>query len=74
LHTLHLMTKLCPKQFGLFKITKKLSLVTYRLALLTTWKLHNASYMVVLTPYQKTPIYRINYLLLISELIKGELK
>lgn len=72
LHTTHPTLKLRLKQFGSFEIIKELSLVTYRLTLSVTWRLHNVFHMVILFPYKKIAIHGTNYPKLTPELIKRE--
>jgi len=72
LHTSHPTHKLRPKQFGLFEVTEELSLVTYRLDLPPTWKLHNAFHASLLHPYHETREHGGNQVPPAPELIEGE--
>jgi hypothetical protein len=72
LHTSHLTHKLHPKQFGPFEVMESLSLVTYRLDLPLTWKLHNAFHVSLLTPYRETLEHGVNYPMPAPELIDRE--
>jgi hypothetical protein len=49
------------KQEGPFKIKEVLGLVTYRLKLPTTWKIHNVFHAVLLKPYVETEVHGENF-------------
>ena len=49
--------KMKPKQEGPFVITKVLGLVTYRLKLPTSWRIHNVFHTMLLKPYRENEIY-----------------
>ncbi|TFY83392.1 hypothetical protein EWM64_g622 [Hericium alpestre] len=54
LKTSHLATKLAPKHYGPFSITKVLGPVTFALALLPTWKIHSVFHASYLSPFHTT--------------------
>ena len=64
--------KMTPKREGPFEIKEVLGPVTYQLKLLTTWKVHNMFYAVLLKPYQGNKIYGENFPTLPLEIINGE--
>ena len=47
----HPSTKLVPRRYGPFTITKAISPVVFRLKLPSTWKIHNMFHASLLTPY-----------------------
>ena len=49
--------KIKPKREGPFPITEVLGLITYRLALPATWKIHNIFHTILLTPYKQTDVH-----------------
>ena len=61
-----------PKQEGRFDITKVLGPVTYRLKLLTSWRIHNVFHETLLKPYRENEIYRENFTEPPPELVEGE--
>jgi len=61
LKTTHPVTKLHPKQYGPFIVTKKISHVAYQVNLLPTWKIHNAFHASLLSPYQEMLEYGQNF-------------
>jgi transposase InsO family protein len=72
LHTTHPTHKLRAKHFGPFKITEVLSLVTYRLALPPSWKIHNAFHAAVLHPYKETGFHGPNFTEPPPDLVQGQ--
>ena len=61
----HPTTKLAPKRFGPFKISRVLSPMVYQLILLAQQKqkrIHNVFHASLLTPYHETEAHRANYL------------
>ncbi len=52
--------KIAPKRLGPFKITKVLSLLTYKLDLPEDWKIHNLFHATFLTNYSENDIHRPN--------------
>ena len=55
------MTKLNPKWYGPFVITKEISPVAYQLDLPPAWRIHNVFHCSLLSPYRETPSYRPNF-------------
>ena len=53
--------KLAPRCYGPFKITKVISLVTYRLELPFQWMIHPMFHAALLTPYIEMPKHGENY-------------
>ena len=49
--------KIKPKREGPFPITEVLSLITYRLALPPSWKIHNVFHAILLTPCKQTDVH-----------------
>ena len=68
----HQTTKLAPKRYGPFKITKQVNPVTYQLTLPTTWQIHPVFHASLLSPYQETNAHRLNHSRLPPDLIGGE--
>ena len=68
----HQSTKLAPKRYGPFTITKQINLVTYQLTLPTTWQIHPVFHASLLSPYQETNAHRPNYSRPPPDLISGE--
>jgi hypothetical protein len=66
------LKKMAPKQEGPFKIEEVLGLVTYRLKLPTTWKIHNIFHAVLLKPYVETEVHGENFSRPIPEILDGE--
>jgi hypothetical protein len=64
--------KLAPRQYGLFKITTKISDVAYKLELPKTWKIHDVFHASLLTPYKEMEKHGPNFLEPPPELIEGE--
>ena len=65
-------TKLAPKRYGPFTITKQINLVTYQLTLPTTWQIHPVFHASLLSPYRETNAHRLNYSRPPPDLIGGE--
>ncbi len=64
--------KLTPKRLGPFKITKEISLVAYRLALPTNWRIHNVFHASLLNPYHETNTHGPNFTRPPPDLVEGE--
>ena len=64
--------KITPKREGPFEIEEVLGPVTYRLKLLTTWKIHNIFHATLLQPYIENKIYGNNYPRPLPESLEGE--
>ena len=72
LKTTHPVTKLHPKQYGPFTVTKKISHVTYQVDLPPSWKIHNAFHASLLSPYRETLEHGQNFTEPPPDLIDGE--
>ena len=68
----HQSTKLAPKRYGPFMITKQINLVTYQLTLPATWQIHPVFHASLLSPYIETDAHRPNYSRPPPDLIGGE--
>ena len=66
------MAKLAPQRYGPFPIDKKLSPVTYRLALPPTMKSHPVFHVDLLTRYRETAAHGPNYEKPPPNIIDGE--
>ncbi len=65
-------TKLAPKRYGPFEITKEISPVAYQLRLPTAWNIHNVFHASLLSPYRETNAHGPNYSRPPPDLIEGE--
>src|SRR5579863_7901627 len=72
LKTTHPVTKLHPKQYGPFTVTKKISHVTYQVDLPPSWKIHNAFHASLLSPYRETLEHGQSFTEPPPDLIDGE--
>jgi hypothetical protein len=63
--------KMAPKREGPFEI-EVLGLVTYRLKLPNTWKIHNVFHAVLLKPYVETEVHGENFSQPILDILDGE--
>src|SRR6266850_865974 len=68
----HQKTKLNPKRYGPFKITKAISSVAYQLQLPSSWKIHPVFHASLLSPYSETPSHGPNFSRPPPDLIDGE--
>ena len=68
----HQSTKLAPKRYGPFTITKQINLVTYQLTLPTTWQIHPVFHASLLSPYWEINAHGPNYSRPPPDLISGE--
>ncbi len=68
----HPTTKLAPKRYGPFPITKVLGPVTYQLRLPEQWNIHPVFHVDLLTPYKETEFHGRNFERPLSDLINGE--
>jgi Chromo (CHRromatin Organisation MOdifier) domain len=64
--------KMAPKREGPFEIEEVLGLVTYRLKLPTTWKIHNVFHAMLLKPYVETEVHGENFSRPIPDILDGE--
>ena len=68
----HQSTKLAPKRYGPFTITKQINPVTYQLILPATWQIHPVFHASLLSPYVETDAHGPNYSRPPPDLIGGE--
>ena len=68
----HQSTKLAPKRYRPFTITKQINPVTYQLILPTTWQIHPVFHASLLSPYVETDAHGPNYSRPPPDLIGGE--
>jgi hypothetical protein len=68
----HQATKLNPKHYGPFRVTKEISPVAYQLQLPPSWNIHLIFHASLLSPYCKTPSHGPNFSQLPPDLINGE--
>jgi hypothetical protein len=68
----HPTTKLAPKQYGPFTITKIISPVVYQLELPGHWAIHNVFHASLLTPYKEMEEHGTNYIQPPPDVIEGE--
>ena len=61
LHLNYPSRKLAPKWQGPFEISQVLSLLTYHLCLLPTWKIHNVFHSTLLSSYKETEAHGPNF-------------
>ena len=61
-----------PNREGPFFITEVLGLVTYRLQLLATWRIHDVFHATLLQPYKENGIYGENFVKPPPELEEGK--
>ena len=72
LHTTHPSSKLAPRCYGPFTITRVVSRTSYQLKLPPQWKLHNVFHATLLTPYKETTLNCQSYQEPAPELIDGQ--
>src|SRR5216684_5869850 len=65
-------TKLAPKHYGPFEITREVSPVAYQLCLPAAWNIHDIFHTLLLSPYHEMTAHGPNYLRPPPDLIKGE--
>ena len=68
----HQSTKLAPKCYGPFVITKEISPVVYQIELPTSWGIHNVFHASLLSPYHETTAFGPNFSRPPPDLIGGE--
>ena len=68
----HQKTKLLPKRYGPFTITKEISPVAYQIRLPPSWNIHNVFHASLLSPYHETTTHGPNFSQPPPDLIKGE--
>ena len=57
----HSSKKLAAKRYGPFTVTRVISPVVYRLALLSSWKIFDTFHASLLSPYKETPEHGTNF-------------
>ncbi len=72
LHLPYQATKLAPKCYGPFEITREVSPVAYQLRLPVAWNIHNVFHASLLFPYRETDAHGPNYSRPPPDLIEGE--
>src|SRR5258708_9185745 len=72
LHLPYQATKLAPKRYGPFEITKEISPVAYQLCLPIGWNIHNIFHALLLSPYCEMTAHGPNYSRPPPDLIEGE--
>ena len=72
LNTTHPSSKLAPRRYGPFSITRVVSQMSYQLKLLTQWKLHDVFHATLLTPYRETTLNGQSYQEPAPDLINGQ--
>ncbi len=72
LHLPYQATKLAPKCYGPFEITKEISPVAHQLYLPAAWNIHNVFHASLLSPYHKMLTHGPNYSRSPLDLIEGE--
>ena len=72
LNTTHPSSKLAPRRYGPFPITRVISRTSYQLKLPTQWKLHNVFHATLLTPYKETTLNGQSYQEPTPDLINGQ--
>src|SRR5258708_2755005 len=65
-------TKLAPKHYGPFEITREISPVAYQLCLPIAWNIHDVFHASLLSPYRETDAHGLNYSSPPPDLIEGE--
>jgi hypothetical protein len=72
LKTTHPTAKLTAKCYGPFIITEAILDMVFKLKIPQTWKIHDMSYMTLLTPYTKMAIHGLNYVEPSPDIIEGK--
>ena len=72
LHTTHPSSKLAPRRYGPFTITRVVSRTSYQLKLPPQWKLHDVFHATLLTPYKETALNGQTYQEPAPDLIDGQ--
>ena len=74
LNTTHRSSKLAPRRYGPFPITRVVSRTSYQLKLPPQWKLHDVFHATLLTPYKETALNGQSYQEPTPDLINGQLE
>ena len=61
LTTTHPSSKLAPRRYGPFPITRAVSCTSYQLKLPPQWKIHDVFHATLLTPYKETTLNGQSY-------------
>ena len=72
LTTTHPSSKLAPRRYGPFPITRVVSRTSYQLGLPPQWKIHNVFHATLLTPYKETTLNGQSYQEPVPDLINGQ--
>ena len=72
LHTTHPSSKLAPRRYGPFTVTRAVSRTSYQLKLPPQWKLHDIFHATLLTPYKETTLNGQSYQEPTPDLIDGQ--
>ena len=72
LNTTHPSSKLAPRRYGPFPITRVVSCTSYQLKLPPQWKLHDVFHATLLTPYKETALNGQSYQEPAPDLINGQ--
>ena len=72
LHTTHPSSKLAPRRYVPFTITRVVSRTSYQLKLPSQWKLHDVFHATLLTPYKETALNGQSYQEPAPDLINGQ--
>src|SRR5258708_4671426 len=64
-------TKLAPKRYGPFRITKEISPVAYQLTLPASWTIHDVFHALLLVPYQENAVHGPNFSKPPPDLVQG---
>src|ERR1700747_2088516 len=67
----HQKTKLVPKRYGPFTVTKEISPVAYQLKLPASWGIHNVFHTSLLSPYHENTVHGPNFTQPSPDLING---
>ena len=74
LSTTHPSSKLAPRRYGPFPITRVVSRTSYQLKLPPQWKIHDVFHATLLTPYKETALNGKSYQEPAPDLINGQLE
>ncbi len=64
-------TKLAPKRYGPFRITKEISPVAYQLSLPISWAIHDVFHASLLVPYRENAVHGPNFSKPPPDLVQG---
>jgi hypothetical protein len=66
------MSKLSPRQYGLFTVAAIISPITYQLELPLQWKIHNVFHASLLMSYKEMEQHGKNFIEPLPDIIEGE--